>query len=134
MCLAAGTDAGGNLFVLLPALDAERNRRTKRLNTHKCDKNNAYKLDPSDYECEDDYLDALRSCWQAKYDPDHIFNGFCFNRFMIIDDYLLKLHVRLNWIKECDPEELYSKIDSSKYENMFQFQHFLDLRKALKKV
>ncbi len=29
----AGTDAGGNLFVLLPALDAERNRRTKRLDT-----------------------------------------------------------------------------------------------------
>ncbi len=52
---------------------------------------------------------------------------------MIIDDYLLKLHVRLNWIKECDPEELYSKIDSSKYENMFQYQHFLDLRKAWKK-
>ena len=32
-CRAAGTDAGGNLFVLLPALDAERNRRTKRLDT-----------------------------------------------------------------------------------------------------
>jgi hypothetical protein len=29
----AGTDAGGNLFVLLPAFDAERNRRTKRLDT-----------------------------------------------------------------------------------------------------
>ena len=29
----AGTDAGGNLFVLLPALDAERNRGTKRLDT-----------------------------------------------------------------------------------------------------
>ncbi len=29
----AGTDAGRNLFVLLPALDAERNRRTKRLDT-----------------------------------------------------------------------------------------------------
>ena len=32
-CRAAGTNAGGNLFVLLPALDAERNRRTKRLDT-----------------------------------------------------------------------------------------------------
>ena len=32
-CPAAGTDTGGNLFVLLPALDAERNRRTKRLDT-----------------------------------------------------------------------------------------------------
>ncbi len=30
---AAGTNAGGNLFVLLPALDAERNRGTKRLDT-----------------------------------------------------------------------------------------------------
>ena len=32
-CSPAETDAGGNLFVLLPALDAERNRRTKRLDT-----------------------------------------------------------------------------------------------------
>ena len=32
-CRTAGTVAGGNLFVLLPALDAERNRRTKRLDT-----------------------------------------------------------------------------------------------------
>jgi len=30
---AAGTDTGGNLFILFPALDAERNRRTKRLDT-----------------------------------------------------------------------------------------------------
>ena len=44
----------------------------------KYDKNNAYKLDPSDYECEEYYLGALRSCWQAKYDPDHIFNVFFF--------------------------------------------------------
>lgn len=32
-CPIAGTDAGRNLFVLLSALDAERNRRTKRLDT-----------------------------------------------------------------------------------------------------
>lgn len=35
----------------------------------KYDKNNAYKLDPSDYDCEEEYLDALRFCWQNKYDP-----------------------------------------------------------------
>jgi hypothetical protein len=40
----------------------------------KCDKNNAYKLDPSDYEYED-YLDELRSCWQDRYDPDFKSNG-----------------------------------------------------------
>ena len=37
---------------------------------NKYDKNNAYKLDPSDYDSEEEYLDALRSCWQGKYDPD----------------------------------------------------------------
>lgn len=37
---------------------------------NKYDKNNAYKLDPSSYENEEDYLDDLRTCWQDKYDPD----------------------------------------------------------------
>lgn len=36
---------------------------------NKYDKDNVYKLDPSSYENEEDYLDALRSCWQDKYDP-----------------------------------------------------------------
>lgn len=29
---------------------------------NKYDKDNVYKLDPSDYDCEEEYLDALRSC------------------------------------------------------------------------
>ena len=56
---------------------------------NKYDKDNAYKLDPSDYDCEEEYLDDLRCCWQHKYDPQHRFNGFQFERFTTVDDYLL---------------------------------------------
>ena len=131
---------------------------------NKYDKANAYKLDPSDYDCEEEYLDDLRCCWQHKYDPDtktnvyvddynteedykeslvnnwketydpqHRFNGFQFERFTTVDDYLIGLNDRLDWIKKCDPDGIYSKIDPSKYDNMFQYQHILDLRKAWKK-
>lgn len=130
---------------------------------NKYDKNNAYKLDPSSYVSEEDYLDDLRCCWQDKYDPDkrtiisvndyateeeyreslvnhwqetydpqHRFNGFQFERFTTVDDYLIELNDRLDWIKKCDPDGVYSKIDPSKYDNMFQYQHVLDLRKAWK--
>lgn len=130
---------------------------------NKYDKNNAYKLDPSSYDNEEDYLDDLRCCWQHKYDPDkrtivsvndydteeeyreslvnnwqetydpqHRFNGFEFERFTTVDDYLVELNDRLDWIKKCDSEGIFSKIDPSKYDNMFQYQHVLDLRKAWK--
>lgn len=130
---------------------------------NKYDKNNAYKLDPGDYDCEEDYLDDLRVCWQDKYDPNtktnvcvddynteedykeslvndwqetydpqHRFNGFQFERFTTVDDYLIELNDRLDWIKKCDPDGVYNKIDPSKYDNMFQYQHILDLRKAWK--
>ena len=130
---------------------------------NKYDKDNAYKLDPSDYDCEEEYLDDLRACWQDKYDPDtktnvcvddydteadyreslvnnwqetydpqHRFNGFEFERFTSVDDYLVELNDRLDWIKKCDLEGIFSKIDPSKCDNMFQYQHVLDLRKAWK--
>lgn len=130
---------------------------------NKYDKNNAYKLDPSSYNKEEDYLDDLRCCWQDKYDPDkrtiisandydieadyrkalildwqdtydpqHRFNGFNFERFTTVDDYLVELNDRKDWINKCDPEGIFSKIDPSKYDNMFQYQHVLDLRKAWK--
>ena len=130
---------------------------------NKYDKHNAYKLDPSDYDYEEDYLDDLRACWQDKYDPNtktnvcvddynteedykeslvndwqetydpqHRFNGFEFERFTTVDDYLIELNNRLDWIQKCDPDGVYSKIDPSKYDNMFQYQHVLDLRKAWK--
>lgn len=51
-------------------------------------------------------------------------------RFTTIDDYLVELNDRLDWIKKCDPERIFSKIDPSKYDNMFQYQHVLDLRKV----
>ena len=130
---------------------------------NKYDKNNAYKLDPSSYDNEEDYLDDLRCCWQHKYDPDkrtiisvndynmeedyreslvnnwqetydpqHRFNSFQFERFTTVDDYLVELNDRIDWINKCDPEGIFSKIDPSKYDNMFQYQHVLDLRKAWK--
>lgn len=46
---------------------------------------------------------------------------------------MIELNDRLDWINKCDPEGIFSKIDPSKYDNMFQYQHVLDLRKAWKK-
>ena len=46
---------------------------------------------------------------------------------------MIELNDRLDWINKCDPEGIFSKIDPSKYDNMFQYQHILDLRKAWKK-
>lgn len=53
---------------------------------NKYDKNNAYKLDPSDYVCEEDYLDDLRACWQEKYDPNTKTN-VCVDDYNTEEDY-----------------------------------------------
>ena len=99
---------------------------------NKYDMDNVYKLDPSDYDCEEDYRNALILDWQETYDSKHQFNGFNFNKFTTIDDYLVELHDRLNWIKECDAEGKYSKIDASNYDNLIQYKHQINLRKAWK--
>lgn len=53
---------------------------------NKYDKDNAYKLDPSDYDCEEEYLDDLRACWQGKYDPDTKTN-VCVDDYNTEEDY-----------------------------------------------
>jgi len=77
----------------------------------KCDKNNAYKLDPSDYEYED-YLDELRSCWQDRYDPD-------FKSNIDVDDYDCEKEYRNALIENLhdkyDPDNMHSEIDSCDY-------------------
>ena len=89
-------------------------------------------VDVSDYHHEEDYRNALILDWQETYDPKHQFNGFKFNKFTTIDDYLVELHDRLNWIKECNAEGKYSKIDASNYDNLIQYKHQINLRKAWK--
>ena len=89
-------------------------------------------VDVSDYDHEEDYRNALILDWQETYDPKHQFNGFKFNKFTTIDDYLVELHDRLNWIKECNAEGKYSKIDASNYDNLIQYKHQINLRKAWK--
>lgn len=99
---------------------------------NKYDKDNVYKLDPSDYDCEEEYLDALILDWQETYDSKHQFNGFNFNKFTTIDDYLVELDDRMNWTTQCDPEGMYSKIDASNYDNLIQYKHQINLRKVWK--
>lgn len=89
-------------------------------------------IDVDDYDTEEDYRNALILDWQETYDSKHQFNGFNFNKFTTIDDYLVELHDRLNWIKECDAEGKYSKIDASNYDNLIQYKHQINLRKAWK--
>lgn len=53
---------------------------------NKYDKDNAYKLDPSDYDCEEEYLDDLRVCWQDKYDP-YTKTNVCVDNYNTEEDY-----------------------------------------------
>jgi len=87
-------------------------------------------VDVLDYAHEEDYRNALILNWQETYDSKHQFNGFKFNKFTTIDDYLVELHDRLNWIKECDAEGNYSKIDASNYDNLIQYKHQINLKKV----
>ena len=98
----------------------------------KYDPNTKTNVCVDDYDTEADYRESLVNNWQETYDPQHRFNGFQFERFTTVDDYLVELNDRLDWIKKCDPDGVYSKIDPSKYDNMFQYQHVLDLSKAWK--
>lgn len=89
-------------------------------------------IDVDDYDTEEDYRNALILDWQETYDSKHQFNGFNFDKFTTIDDYLVEYNDRLNWIKECDAEGMYSKIDASNYDNLIQCKHQINLRKAWK--
>ena len=99
---------------------------------HKYDPDKRTIISVNDYDTEEDYKESLDKNWQETYDPQHRFNGFKFERFTTVDDYLVELNNRIDWINKCDPKGVYSKIDPSKYDNMFQYQHDLDLRKAWK--
>ena len=89
-------------------------------------------IDVDDYDTEEDYRNALILDCQETYDPQHQFKGFNFDKFTTIDDYLVELNDRLNLIKECDAEGKYSKIDASNYDNLIQYKHQINLRKAWK--
>ena len=89
-------------------------------------------IDVDDYDHEEDYRNALILDWQETFDPKHQFNGFNFNKFTTIDDYLVELDDRMNWTTQCDPEGMYSKIDASNYDNLIQYKHQINLRKAWK--
>mgnify|MGYP004658273711 CR=1 FL=1 len=91
-----------------------------------------YNLDPSQFDEEDEYLDALRKLWKEKHDYFNEFNLVNPRNYSNESDYLKAIENKKNWINKCDPEGIFSKIDPSKYDNMFQYQHVLDLRKALK--
>ena len=80
-------------------------------------------IDVDDYDTEEDYRNALILDWQETYDSKHQFNGFNFNKFTTIDDYLVELDDRMNWTTQCDPEGMYSKIDASNYDNLIQYKH-----------
>lgn len=82
---------------------------------NKYDKNNAYKLDPGDYDCEEDYLDDLRVCWQDKYDPNTKTN-VCVDDYNTEEDY--KKSLVNNWQETYDPQHRF---------NGFQFERFTTL-------
>ena len=79
---------------------------------NKYDRNNAYKLDPSTYENEEDYLDDLRCCWQDKYDP-HKRTIISVNDYDTEEDYRESLVN--NWQETYDPQHRF---------NGFEFKRF----------
>ena len=79
---------------------------------NKYDKDNAYKLDPSDYEYEEEYLDDLRARWQDKYDPNTKTN-VCVDDYNTEEDY--KKSLVNNWQETYDPQHRF---------NSFQFERF----------
>lgn len=89
-------------------------------------------IDVDDYDCEKEYRKALVQDWQDTYDQQHRFNGFRFERFKTVDDYLVEYNDRLNWMKQCDAEGKYSKLDPSYCDNLIQYKHQVNLRKAWK--
>ena len=72
---------------------------------NKYDKDNAYKLDPSDYEYEEEYLDDLRARWQDKYDPNTKTN-VCVDDYNTEEDY--KKSLVNNWQETYDPQHRFN--------------------------
>ena len=72
---------------------------------NKYDKHNAYKLDPSDYDYEEDYLDDLRCCWQHKYDPNTKTN-VCVDDYNKEEEY--KKSLVNNWQETYDPQHRFN--------------------------
>lgn len=98
---------------------------------------NQFHVNQYDYSSCKEYLSALREKWQDYEDPECEFEDYVdVSKYSNYEDYAYDVdtyRTRLDWIKKCDPDGVYSKIDPSKYDNMFQYQHVLDLRKAWKK-
>lgn len=62
----------------------------------KYDPNTKTNVCVDDYNTEEDYKESLVNNWQETYDSQHRFNGFEFERFTTIDDYLVELNDRLD--------------------------------------
>lgn len=92
---------------------------------NKYDKNNAYKLDPSDSDCEKDYLVALRSCWQDKYDQS-------FKTNVDISDYDHEEDYRnaliLDWQETFDPKHQFIGFKFNKFTTIDDYLVELDDR------
>ena len=79
---------------------------------NKYDKDNAYKLDPSDYDCEEEYLDDLRVCWQDKYDP-YTKTNVCVDNYNTEEDYRESLVN--NWQETCDPQHRFNGFELERF-------------------
>lgn len=92
---------------------------------NKYDKDNVYKLDPSDYDCEEEYLDALRSCWQDKYDPS-------FKTNIDVDDYDTEEDYRnaliLDWQETYDSKHQFNGFNFNKFTTIDDYQVELNNR------
>lgn len=79
---------------------------------NKYDKDNAYKLDPSDYDCEEEYLDDLRVCWKDKYDP-YTKTNVCVDNYNTEEDYRESLVN--NWQETCDPQHRFNGFELERF-------------------
>lgn len=75
-----------------------------------------YNLDPSEYDDEEEYLDALRKLWKEKHDYFNEFNSVNPRNYSNESDYLKAIENKKNWMNKYDKNNAY-KLDPSSYDN-----------------
>lgn len=79
------------------------------------DSNNEYNIDPSQFDDEDEYVDALRQLWKRKYDYFNEFSSIDPSNYLDEHAYSEAIDNKKNWMNKYDKDNAY-KLDPSDYE------------------
>lgn len=79
------------------------------------DSNDEYNIDPSQFDDEEEYLDALRKLWKQKYDYFNEFSSIDPSNYIHEDAYGKTIDNKKNWMNKYDKNNAY-KLDPSDYD------------------